>query len=461
MAINSPIQGGIRAVRNTVSNSLFTGRAVPPPQSDPITTNLLTQNTASLGNVSSQLSGVAQSIDSLRFSLSLVKSNLDLRTQLDRQRSEADFDRERRLATLRLREGKESVIENKIQAALMTPVQKVGGAVRGVLSKLMGAFNTLFYGWLGSGALELYDAVANKNKEAQNKIIGRITRTLATGAGIIIAAKFGSKKLLLGASQLALRLFKFRSKNGVALPFIKAYNIFKASLAFFAGWSIWDWLRPKNDDNTNKSNLLNTDGNTNQSSSEVEPPRRSIFNLFGLLGGSPAKAGDLESNVKPTDRMIPTEADKTSGAIPPKNNTFKKGNFFTNMFSGKSKEEQFTEKFEQSIGTTESNVDFSGGGIEFDSTKSRGMSGSSFVSANDTNMTSIKRSTNVSEQLGSLPDEKPIVIPSDGGGNQQQSSPSGGNVVKGSSAPTPSIDAINPDNTYVYHAYQQFNLTPA
>ena len=42
----SPIAGGIRGIRRSVSSSVFTGRAVPPPvaQPDPQTTSLLSQN---------------------------------------------------------------------------------------------------------------------------------------------------------------------------------------------------------------------------------------------------------------------------------------------------------------------------------------------------------------------------------------------------------------------------------
>ena len=40
--LQSPIAGGIRGIRRSVSSSVFTGRAVPPPvQPDPQTTSLL------------------------------------------------------------------------------------------------------------------------------------------------------------------------------------------------------------------------------------------------------------------------------------------------------------------------------------------------------------------------------------------------------------------------------------
>ena len=46
--LQSPIAGGIRGIRRSVSSSIFTGRAVPPPAPDPQTTSLLNQNSLSL-----------------------------------------------------------------------------------------------------------------------------------------------------------------------------------------------------------------------------------------------------------------------------------------------------------------------------------------------------------------------------------------------------------------------------
>ncbi len=240
MAINSPIQGGIQAVRNTVSSSLFSGRAIPPPQPDPVTTNLLSQNTASLNSVSQQLSGVSQSLNQLRFSLSVVKSNLDVRSQLERQRADAEFERERRLATLRLREGKESTIEKKIQSALIAPVSKIGSKVQAQLSKLRGAFNILFYGWLGENALQLYDAVAEKNKDAQVKISFKVLRTIGQVAFAVAAIKLGWRGFTGVLSSFMLRMGRMAKTSGIWNPVARFGKIFQRTLEAFGGLTIWD-----------------------------------------------------------------------------------------------------------------------------------------------------------------------------------------------------------------------------
>ena len=51
--IQSPISGGIQAVRRTVASSAFSGAApAAPAQPDPVTTNLLSQNSFALSSSS-------------------------------------------------------------------------------------------------------------------------------------------------------------------------------------------------------------------------------------------------------------------------------------------------------------------------------------------------------------------------------------------------------------------------
>ena len=74
--LSSPIAGGIRGIRRSLSSSIFTGRPVapqinpsvftgrpvPPPQPDPQTTSLLNKNSLTLSTVSSQLANIADQV---------------------------------------------------------------------------------------------------------------------------------------------------------------------------------------------------------------------------------------------------------------------------------------------------------------------------------------------------------------------------------------------------------------
>ena len=132
----SPIAGGIRGIRRSLSSNIFTGRAVPPPQPDPQTTRLLDQNSLTLSTVSGQLSNISSQVNSLNNSLGVIRENLAISDQIDRQREAAKQKREAILAEQGLREGKESELERKVQTALLTPVRKVATFARGILSRL-------------------------------------------------------------------------------------------------------------------------------------------------------------------------------------------------------------------------------------------------------------------------------------------------------------------------------------
>ena len=59
----SPLAGGIRGIRRSVSSGVFTGRAVAPPP-DPQVTSLLNQNSLTLTTVSGQLSNISAQVAS-------------------------------------------------------------------------------------------------------------------------------------------------------------------------------------------------------------------------------------------------------------------------------------------------------------------------------------------------------------------------------------------------------------
>ena len=75
----SPIAGGLRGIRRSVSSSVFTGRsAAPQNEGDSISTNLISQNSLTLNSVSLKLSGIKEQVLSVNSSLESIKNNLEL-----------------------------------------------------------------------------------------------------------------------------------------------------------------------------------------------------------------------------------------------------------------------------------------------------------------------------------------------------------------------------------------------
>ena len=190
----SPLIGGIRAVRRNISSSFF--GAPRQSQPDPVTTDLLQQQSLSLTSISQQLQSVSNQISTFDQNLQGVKENLAISDQLTRQREAARQNRERILAEQGLREGKESALENKIQQALTQPLTRVGVKTQNVLGRLQNFFLILAGGWLTSTGIDLLQALSEGNVDKINELKTRFIGGLAVIAGTMTAISLGIKSTL-------------------------------------------------------------------------------------------------------------------------------------------------------------------------------------------------------------------------------------------------------------------------
>ena len=207
--LSSPIAGGLRGIRRSVSSSVFTGRAVPPPTSDPQTTSLLNQNSLSLTSISTQLSGISESVGSLNTSLIAIKDNLAISDDIEKNKELAKRKREAQLAEEGLREGKESELEKKIQFALLTPVRRVAQVGRNILSRLTDSLLFLAGGWLTVQALRFLQFTSEGNLAALKKLKDRFLKDLLLMGGLVLGLTVGFGKVLNIIGRLSGKLIQF------------------------------------------------------------------------------------------------------------------------------------------------------------------------------------------------------------------------------------------------------------
>ena len=207
--LSSPIAGGLRGIRRSVSSSVFTGRAVPPPTSDPQTTSLLNQNSLTLTSISTQLSGISESVGSLNTSLIAIKDNLAISDDIEKNKELAKRKREAQLAEEGLREGKESELEKKIQFALLTPVRRVAQVGRNILSRLTDSLLFLAGGWLTVQALRFLQFTSEGNLAALKKLKDRFLKDLLLMGGLVLGVTVGFGKVLSIIGRLSARLLQF------------------------------------------------------------------------------------------------------------------------------------------------------------------------------------------------------------------------------------------------------------
>ena len=195
--IASPLAGGIQAVRRSVPSAVFAPPAAPP-QPDPITTNLIQQNSSALTSVSRQLSSINARVSSLGSSLASVQNQLEVRASIERRREQGRQNRERVLAEQGLREGKEGVIESKIRTALFSPIRKIASKTRGLLSRLSSFLFALTTGWLAGKTVDLLKALSEKNYALAKGILASMAIVLV-GLAVLAAPIIAKFKLITGA----------------------------------------------------------------------------------------------------------------------------------------------------------------------------------------------------------------------------------------------------------------------
>ena len=101
--LGSPIAGGLRGIRRSISSNVLTGRGSLVGGGDNISANLITNNSLALGSVSNQLSSVNQQVTSINASLTAIKDNLALSDEIERKRQREKERREAILAEQGLR----------------------------------------------------------------------------------------------------------------------------------------------------------------------------------------------------------------------------------------------------------------------------------------------------------------------------------------------------------------------
>ena len=230
----SPIAGGLRGIRRSVSSSIFTGRAVPQQvQGDTISQNLIYKTSLTLESVSGQLSGITQQVSSINNSLDAIKNNLQLSDTLERQRQAAKERREAILAEQGLREGKESDLEKRVQFALLTPVRRVSQVAKGILGRLTDAFLFIAGGWLINTTLTFLrlrsEGTVEEMKEFRNKLIANL---LILG-GIMVGVTVAFSKLLLLTALFKKSLLSIITTGFIKKPFALLFAFIGMNLLKF------------------------------------------------------------------------------------------------------------------------------------------------------------------------------------------------------------------------------------
>ncbi len=190
------------------TGSPVTGGQTAPAQSE-ITTALLTRNSLQLTNLSRSVANLSGQMNVLSGSLQSISRNLATSQSLERQKEAQEQALEARLAQQQLREGKESVIEKKIESAAIAPAQKLAAKAQFTLGRLGNFFLTLIGGWLVDKGLDTLNALSSGNKDRLEEIKNQTLLGLGAITALFIGAKLVIGKMIASFGLLGIGLAGF------------------------------------------------------------------------------------------------------------------------------------------------------------------------------------------------------------------------------------------------------------
>ena len=230
----------IVARRSRISASSFVGSRDPRPVAQARDQALLSQNSIQLARVSGEIRTLSAQVNQLSNSLQAVRSDLAAQQALERQKERQEQVIQNRLAQQKLREGKESVVEQKIRAAVLAPAIKLGQKTQGALNSLSGFLFRLFGSWLTIKGVQTLNAFATGNTERLEKLKNQVITGVASYVALTSAIKgalvgfrgaFGKINLiLLGISAIAL--FRDPIQNFVAMIWEKTKEIIRGIIDY-------------------------------------------------------------------------------------------------------------------------------------------------------------------------------------------------------------------------------------
>ena len=162
-----------------------------------------------IGTLTQGLNTIRVTVQDLGNRLNVTNNLLAADTKLEQQKDLQEQKQEKTLAEQGARAGKESLLERKIQSALLAPVRFVAAQTQSVLERLKKFFTTLLLGWLTNQLIETLKANAEGNKTKLQQIFDAVVSALNfAGRGLyLISRTFGAiTRTIFGVTKLVAKL---------------------------------------------------------------------------------------------------------------------------------------------------------------------------------------------------------------------------------------------------------------
>jgi len=217
--LSSPILG-MQVRRSVIPANAILGRSEQPVATgpDPQTALALRRNQLALQTVNTSIGGITNQIAVLSNSLRTISTQIQQSSVLEQAKQAEENKQQRILSEQRLREGKEGILEKKIQSALAKPLQKVGGAAQKSLFNLGRFFQILLLGTLGSRLLRVIGDLSSEGELSLGNLFDKVKKDLAIVGTIFVGINGGFVLALRTLTSLTARLTSFAFRNLLLKP---------------------------------------------------------------------------------------------------------------------------------------------------------------------------------------------------------------------------------------------------
>jgi hypothetical protein len=223
------------AIRGRVSPYTFLNRFQQKQQQveNADTTVALRQNQLALLNVNNSLTRIAQQVSVLSASLQGIGNQIKETSVIDSLKEQQKARQERALAERQIREGKESQIEAKIQAALVTPLQKIGAKAQGSLFNLGRFFNILLGGFLLNRILKSVSELSENGQLSLKNLGDKIVKDLGIVGTIFLGINGGFGFVLSTLLRVTGLITRLATRNLILKPLDAMVEVIKNVLGKF------------------------------------------------------------------------------------------------------------------------------------------------------------------------------------------------------------------------------------
>ena len=294
------------ARRRRISSSAFTGRANPSAvsPSEIRSQRLLNTNSMQLAAVSGEIRSLSIQVNQLSTSLEGVRTSFATQQALERQKDQQERVLENRAAQQKLREGKESVIEQRIKAAALRPVIRLGQKAQSSLTGLSSFLFRLAGGWLAARGVDALIALGQGNQKRLNEIKDMVLTGIAGYVATTGAIKLALSLIVGGFSKLNLIL------TGISLVYL-----FREPIANFINLLVEkgkEFVRGLiTKANENLPDKLKIQIPQNQTQTPPEPAPQNMV-LGGMVEG-PAGIDKVPANLTAGEFVMPVNVVNTYG----------------------------------------------------------------------------------------------------------------------------------------------------